>query len=193
MYPYKKNAGRQQGFTLIELLVVISIIGLLSSVVLTSVSIVRSKARDSKRVQDLRTVATALEMYYQDNGSYPVPSADYWQSNESDATYGWQNLQTALAPYLPKLPVDPRNTGGVPWGGGADYTYIYGFVGTDSIGRRYYSLIANLEDPQNPLRCEAKSYKWHYHNSGVLLCNNGGIGGWSYSLMGYQASLSIFQ
>ena len=186
-----KHRNKESGFTLIELLVVISIIGLLSSIVLTSVSIIRYKARDSKRVQDLQTIASALELYYLDNGTYPAPPADYWSSESAyngNATYGWQNLQSALAPYLPKLPVDPINNGGVVWNSATAYTYQYGHVGKNAAGKDYYSLIANLEDPNSPLRCSANSYKWHYHNSGVLLCNNGGPSGWSYSLAGYQAS-----
>lgn len=60
------------GFTLIELLVVISIIGLLSSVVLTSINSARIRSRDSERVQSLVQLRNALELYKADNGSYPV-------------------------------------------------------------------------------------------------------------------------
>ena len=61
---------KKQGFTLIELLVVISIIGLLSSVVLASLNSTRVKARDTKRVSEVRQLQTALQLYYDTNGSY---------------------------------------------------------------------------------------------------------------------------
>gem|GEM_PF-1181588 len=65
----KRTTG---GFTLIELLVVISIIGVLSSVVLVSVSSARGKARDARRLSDLIQYKLALEFYYNVEGSVPV-------------------------------------------------------------------------------------------------------------------------
>ncbi len=61
----------QRGFTLIELLVVIAIIGLLASVVLLALNSARSKSRDAKRAADIRQIMTALELYFNDCGSYP--------------------------------------------------------------------------------------------------------------------------
>ena len=58
----------KKGFTLIELLVVIAIIGLLSSIVLASLSSAREKARDTTRKSDLRSIATALHLWESDNG-----------------------------------------------------------------------------------------------------------------------------
>lgn len=62
----------QKGFTLIELLVVVAIIGLLSSVVLASLQGARSKARDTKRVAETRSIEKALLLYSLDhNGLVP--------------------------------------------------------------------------------------------------------------------------
>lgn len=64
----------RRGFTLIELLVVISIISLLSSVVLASLNTARTKARDSLRIQNIRSLITAIALYQNDhNGNYPPP------------------------------------------------------------------------------------------------------------------------
>ena len=52
----------ESGFTLIELLVVISIIGLLSTMAVISLNSARSKARDAKRVSDIKGLSTMLEM-----------------------------------------------------------------------------------------------------------------------------------
>ena len=61
----------QSGFTLIELLVVIAIIGLLASVVLLALNGARAKSRDAKRIADVRQIATAMELFFNDNNSYP--------------------------------------------------------------------------------------------------------------------------
>lgn len=61
----------KKGFTLIELLVVISIIGLLSSVVLASVTKVRDRANIVSRLESANQTYLALQMYLNDRGYYP--------------------------------------------------------------------------------------------------------------------------
>lgn len=91
----KKKKSRRCGFTLIELLVVIAIIGILATIVLVSLNTARAKARDTQRVAETKQIQLALEMYFDDNGKYPVA-----------ATY-----KTDLAPkYLPVFPMDPDTT-----------------------------------------------------------------------------------
>lgn len=63
----------RKGFTLIEMLVVIAIIGLLSSVVVIGLSGARQKARDAKRVADIRQIQNGLEVAYTAVDGYPAP------------------------------------------------------------------------------------------------------------------------
>ncbi len=67
-----KQKNNKQGFTLIELLVVIAIIGLLSTLSILALNTARARARDVKRVADVKQIQTALEMYYNEFGQYPA-------------------------------------------------------------------------------------------------------------------------
>lgn len=67
-----KNWQKPRGFTLIELLVVISIIGILSTLAVVSLNDARGKARDAKRISDIKQVQTALELFLADRNGYPV-------------------------------------------------------------------------------------------------------------------------
>ncbi|MDO8505004.1 MAG: type II secretion system protein [bacterium] len=118
MKQYKK------GFTLIELLVVIAIIGILSTLAVVSLGNARTRARDSKRVADIRNTQTALEIYYTDNIAYPPVTTDAacipatslegcCLDNRAVATgstvaLGWHPACDA-ADRLITVPNDPRN------------------------------------------------------------------------------------
>lgn len=56
----KTKNSTKKGFTLIELLVVISIIGLLSSITLTSVQVARNKALVAKAKSDINQIVLAI-------------------------------------------------------------------------------------------------------------------------------------
>ncbi len=71
-----KNIKKETGFTLIELLVVIAIIGILATTVMTSLNMARFKARDVRRLSDIRQLQLALQMYYDSFGHYPTNPDD---------------------------------------------------------------------------------------------------------------------
>lgn len=100
-----RNKNQQTGFTLIELLVVIAIIGLLASVVLLALNSARAKSRDAKRLADVRQLASALELYFNDNSGYP-------------------SALTALVPnYIGQIPAAPGPQDGPCTAGENAYTY----------------------------------------------------------------------
>ena len=65
----------KKGFTLIELIVVVAIISLLSSIVISSLNVAKQKSADTAKIRVLQEFRTALNMYYNDNGSYPGSTA----------------------------------------------------------------------------------------------------------------------
>jgi prepilin-type N-terminal cleavage/methylation domain-containing protein len=105
-----KNSTR--GFTLIELLVVIAIIGILSSVVLASLSTARQKSRDAKRISDIGQIQLAAELFFDATSSYPTTAQ------------GISSLYTQK--FLPQIPNPPS-------GSAAAYIY-YGSTGVVASG-----------------------------------------------------------
>jgi general secretion pathway protein G len=63
---------KSRGFTLVELLVVISIIGLLSSVVYSSLQSARQKAITARKQADMNQLLKAVQLYYFDKNSMPA-------------------------------------------------------------------------------------------------------------------------
>lgn len=61
----------KKGFTLIELLVVVAIIGVLASVVISSLGAAKERAKVAKFQQVVTQLKSALELYYLDYGEYP--------------------------------------------------------------------------------------------------------------------------
>jgi len=74
---HNKNASPffSAGFTLVELLVVITIIGIMATVAMVSLNSARVKARDARRLADVRQIALGLEFCYNETGKYISTSA----------------------------------------------------------------------------------------------------------------------
>lgn len=69
--PVRVLRARKAGFTLLELLVVIAIIGVLAAIATLSLNRARAKARDVKRLADIRNLTTALYLFYEQYDEYP--------------------------------------------------------------------------------------------------------------------------
>ncbi len=94
-------ASAKWGFTLIELLVVIVIIGIIASLTFVALNGVRAKARDTKRIADIRNLQSALDIYKSDNDEmYP-----------QYATSGTALVGPSGQTYMAKIPTAPTNTG----------------------------------------------------------------------------------
>lgn len=123
--------SKVRGFTILELVVTISIIGILSTIVLTNMAAASKRGRDVERQSDLRNLQNAVESYKKKNGTYPDmgpnPNGDNWSTEvESPNAY-----IVGLAPeFIDRLPTDKA------LGTDNGYSYTVNAVGT------VYKLIA---------------------------------------------------
>ena len=132
---------RAKGFTLIELLVVVAVIGLLASVILTSLSSVKTKSGDSTRKSALSELQAAVELYYNSHGAYPSTGGT-WYSNSPNGGNRTDWIPGLVADKdIGQLPVDPNYAPSACGGWGGTYLYI-----SDGIN---YKILAHC--PQNSM------------------------------------------
>lgn len=141
------------GFTLIELLLVIAVVSILIvtvSVALNPFEQLR-KANDGRRKSDLAELQKALELFYQDNGSYPT-------ATDGNITWG----ATGSSPYIRSTPTDPRS--------GQRYLY------TNLLSGNGYAIYAGLErGSKDPQACTAPGKSCNFNANGVTASSCGPI------------------
>lgn len=130
--------NKKSGYTLIEMLMVVAIIGMLASSILIGLGSSRAKARDTRRITDLKNVQTVLELYYSKYNSYPKMA----EAIGTDETLTWTELSNILISKetglnANKIPGDPLKSSG--------WTYYYGTNGQS------YVLGAKLETKDQSL------------------------------------------
>jgi len=142
----------KSGFTIVELLIVIVVIAILAAISVVAYNGVQQRGRDSQRSSDITALAKAIELYYIDNGQFPLSSGSTsmtanW-STTADPT-SWSNLTNQLTPYMNKVVTDPTNSQSVDirYGGSSAYGYAYYSTGSNCGGgvRQTYILIYKLE------------------------------------------------
>lgn len=88
----------ERGFTLLEMMVVVAIIAILASILIPNFSRARAEAQTAACIGNMKTIATALELYYSDNQSYPSVSR-----TDIDPSL----IANTLGNYLSQAPQDP--------------------------------------------------------------------------------------
>ncbi len=118
------------GFTLVELLISVAIMSIIAAIGYVTYGQSQMVARDARRKQDLRSVQTALELYYQSQSTKQYPPTSTW-----DVLFTTYLTST----YINKKPVDPLNSGTNV------YSYTSGSAST-------YSVCADLENNSDTSR-----------------------------------------
>ena len=119
--PSLRPTSRRRGFTLVELLVVIGIIVLLMGLLLPAIQAARESSRSSQCMSNLRQMGLAIQLFHDQNGSYPQYRAEYPPITNA---YGvvrprWQWLMAA------QLGGWAQNPDAIVAAGNADTTYTY--------------------------------------------------------------------
>lgn len=124
----------KKGFTFVEILVVISILILLISISIFIFRNVGTQSRNTKRVNDIKQIQFALDMYRRENGAYPT-----------SINIGGELINTSTGTvFLKKIPNNPspKDDGSCP---NQEYQYSYA-SSTDT-----YTLSFCISDPVGDL------------------------------------------
>ena len=124
------KARRQQGFTLIEVLTVIIIIGILTSILLPVVTVVRTRIRAAATKADIAAFGTAAEAFKSDAGIYPPD--DYSNAGICGYIFGVVPTDTSLritanASKIVKDPANDSTRGLTFWLGGTFWVQAKGY------------------------------------------------------------------
>lgn len=153
--------SNKKGFTLIELLIVIAIIGILAAVVVLILNPAQllAQSRDSRRVQDLDNLNTAIGTWLADvatttwssvlncTSGTTAPGSGTCTTVTSRAVdgTGWVpinfNAMSTGTP-IPVLPIDPSN-GSTCTSGQTPNVCLYAYHSNSTVGQ--YKLYANME------------------------------------------------
>ncbi len=118
---FKINTTKK-GFTLIELLVVVAIISLLSSIIFANLRHARLRAKDIKKIVELRQVSNALQLYFDEHGRYPNEGANVLTNQWSD-NFDSMASQLVAEGFLGAVPVSPNSTNPELYNGYNYYNY----------------------------------------------------------------------
>lgn len=143
----------KKGFTIVELLIVIVVIGILATLVIVTFTGIQQKARNTERKTDINAVASHVEAFYAETGSYPT------MAQMNDPAFRTANMKGLKADAL----ADPKNAGSQTLAATSTST-VYGYAVTQDDGTSAcavvdsgpattctrYTITATLEDSNTP-------------------------------------------
>ncbi len=145
-------------FLIVSLILLIPIVGILSSIVLSSLNVAREKGRDARRIADVKQIQLGAELYFDDHSeAYP------------------QSLDELAPNYLPALPVDPLT--------GASYLYANCSPTSYHVGTSLEDATAKalLEDNDLGPMCDADPI----NGADEAACFDGAIGAACFDVTSY--------
>jgi prepilin-type N-terminal cleavage/methylation domain-containing protein/prepilin-type processing-associated H-X9-DG protein len=153
----KLRRAHRRSFTLIELLVVVAIIAILAAMLLPALQQAREQAKARKCVSNLRSLALAARMYFDDNDGYAPKANSYYPFNQNavitfsqalcrlgyisantNSMWHWDASGTKPVEAL-RCPSEPYYPGPPPW----FYSWYSGHYGwsryffSDTVGTTY--------------------------------------------------------
>lgn len=91
--PRQRTRATSKGFTLLEIMVVVAIIAIIASIIAPNFNYARGKAQVSQVEVELQAIATAVELYHNDYGVYPLGGTGI--TNFSPSIFGGSTLSTS--------------------------------------------------------------------------------------------------
>lgn len=135
----KTKINLKSSFTLIELLIVIAILGIIAAFISINFLTALRKGRDARRKSDMEQIQRGIELYYEDQKSYPKFNIFLNSNYALCQTNIYASCPTSPKEntYMEKIPADPLTS--------QTYAYAYPADGSN------YKLYACLENTQQIL------------------------------------------
>ncbi len=111
----------RKGFTIIELLVVLAIIALLAAVSLVFFSSSPPKGRDSRREEDIKSIQSALNLFINQKGHFPVCAQETMVDGNTDCLSSLLLSEGTIK----VMPLDPKYKGTGSCGETNSFLYCY--------------------------------------------------------------------